>query len=514
MPKTLVPRILAPPSIKRNIIANYVGLGSASLLSLLMVPVYIRYLGIEAFALVGLFAVIQGWMALLDLGMAPTLGREMARYTAGTLSVQAVRDLLRSLEIVYLGIAVATVLVLSQFAGSIASGWLNVEKMPIDSVVGALSMLGIVVALRFCEGIYRSAIMGLQQQVWLNQVSVILSLLRTLGALAVLALIAPTVQAFFVWQGLISLTSLIILAARIQSTLPPAPRPARFSLAALEQVRRFAGGLFLTSLLFLMLTQVDKLLLSRLLSLTDFGYYMIAATISNGAWLFGAPIVLAVSPALVKLHEATDRDGLAGAYHKAAQLVALLAGPASLMMIVYAYGMLFAWSGDAAIATRAAPILSFLTIGVLFSSLYQVPQNLQTATGWTGLTLRLMAVMVVFMVPMVFWLVPIHGGIAAAGTWALVNFFLLVTGVPLQHRRLLPGEFRRWLLADTLLPLGAAALIVGLAWPLRPALSADRWTWLGFCAVTGFFAVSVSALAADTVRPRLWALLARFRPAR
>ena len=80
-------------SVRRNIVANYVGQAIASLLALALVPVYIGYLGIEAYAIVGLFAVIQAWMVLLDLGMTPTLGREMARFSAGTVDRQTIHDL-------------------------------------------------------------------------------------------------------------------------------------------------------------------------------------------------------------------------------------------------------------------------------------------------------------------------------------------------------------------------------------------------------------------------------------
>ncbi len=140
----------APVSIKRNIAANYVGQGVASLLSLALVPVYIRYLGIEAYSLVGLFAVIQAWMALLDAGMAPTLGREMARFTAGTVTVQAIRDLLRSIETLYLGMAALVALSLTWAADFLARHWLNIDRLPVEVVIGALSMLGVVVAQRFC----------------------------------------------------------------------------------------------------------------------------------------------------------------------------------------------------------------------------------------------------------------------------------------------------------------------------------------------------------------------------
>ena len=83
-------------------------------MGLAFIPVYIKYLGVEAYGLIGLFAVLQAWLTLLDVGMTPTLGREMARFTGGVISAQQIRDLLRSIEVMTLtlviGIAVVSVL--------------------------------------------------------------------------------------------------------------------------------------------------------------------------------------------------------------------------------------------------------------------------------------------------------------------------------------------------------------------------------------------------------------------
>ena len=88
--------------------------------------------------------------------------------------------------------------------------------------------MALVSALRFVEGIYRSSIVGLQRQVLFNAVSSFMATLRGLGAVGVIVWIAPTVQAFFLWQGLISVITLVILAFTTYTCLPKAGRSARF----------------------------------------------------------------------------------------------------------------------------------------------------------------------------------------------------------------------------------------------------------------------------------------------
>jgi O-antigen/teichoic acid export membrane protein len=93
-------------ALKQNVAANVLGQGWSALMGLAFIPVYIQYLGIEAYGLIGLFAVLQTWLSLLDMGLGQTLGREMARFTSGYHSPQSIRNLLRSLEVIMYAMAV------------------------------------------------------------------------------------------------------------------------------------------------------------------------------------------------------------------------------------------------------------------------------------------------------------------------------------------------------------------------------------------------------------------------
>lgn len=68
----------------------------------------------------------------------------------------------------------------------------------------------------------------------------------------------------------------MILAATTYATLPLADRAGQFSLEALRGVWKFAGGMVGITFLALLLMQVDKIILSKMLSLSEFGYYTLA----------------------------------------------------------------------------------------------------------------------------------------------------------------------------------------------------------------------------------------------
>lgn len=490
-------------TLRRNIIANVVGQAYSALLALALVPVYVRLLGIEAYALVGLFASLQVWMTLLDLGMTPTLSREMARFTAGATSVQFIRDLLRTLEWLTLAIVLVIAVGLTLAAGWVAADWLRAERLPPQTIARALSLTGLVVGLRFAEAIYRSGISGLQQQVWLNGAAILLATLRHGGAVLVLVFVATSIEAFFVWQAVVSLVALAAYAAKLHLALPRAPRPPRFSSAALAEVRGFAGGMIGIALLATALTQLDKLLLSSLLPLADFGRYMLAATLTSGLLLVSGPVVLAASPALAALAARGDEARLAPLYHANAQLVTVLLAPAALLVAIFPYGLLFAWSGDAALAAATAPILAMLAVGTALNGLMQVPHQLQLAAGWTRLAFGMNVAAVALLVPALLWSAPRFGAPAAAAVWAGLNAGYVLVTIPLMHRRLLRGAMWRWYGVDVLVPAAGAAAALGVAWLARPGPAADRVVWVVFLVGAGLLALVAAVAAAPAIRGRL-----------
>src|SRR3546814_17718618 len=94
-------------------------------------------------------------------------------------------------------------------AGIIAKRWLTTETLPPGVVHRALIFISVVVALRFFEAIYRSALIGLREQIGLSYATAILATLRYGGAAMILSFVSRTIDAFFIWHGFISIIYLV-----------------------------------------------------------------------------------------------------------------------------------------------------------------------------------------------------------------------------------------------------------------------------------------------------------------
>ena len=88
-------------TFKKNVTANFTSSIFVGLMNLAFIPLYIHFMGIEAYGLIGFFSTLLSLFALLDLGLGATLNREMARLGAQENKVPDMRDLLRTLEIPY-----------------------------------------------------------------------------------------------------------------------------------------------------------------------------------------------------------------------------------------------------------------------------------------------------------------------------------------------------------------------------------------------------------------------------
>lgn len=462
------------PSVKRNIIANYLGGVWAALMGFAFIPLYINYLGIEAYGLIGVFAVLQAWLTLLDMGLTPMLSREMARFKADAYTSQSIHDLIRSVEWIYGLIAAAIVVGITLSATWLANDWLRNEGLSKVAIEEGLVICGVVIGVRWMGGLYRSAISGLQHQVWLNVCTAFFSTMRGLGVVAVLVWLSATIQAFFIYQGVIAALEVLVLAIQMRRLLPKPPESACFRWGSLRQAWRFAAGMTAVAALAVLLTQVDKLLLSKLVSLTEFGYYTLASMVAGALYMVVGPISVAAYPKLTELVERGESKKVIETYHKLSQLLTLIVVPIALVLSFFSEHVMLLWTRDSALTTAVAPLVSLLVIGTMLNGLMHIPYNLQLAHGWTRFAVIVNSVSVLILVPAIYFGVSKYGAIASAIVWLILNIGYIAFALPFMHRKLLPTELWRWYRQDVFVPAFSALAMVSVARVLAPSAVLER----------------------------------------
>jgi O-antigen/teichoic acid export membrane protein len=443
-----------------NLAANFLGVGWLALAQLVCIPIYIRLLGMEAYGLIGFFVTLQAALQIFDLGLSPTLNREMARYSVQPHQAGEMRDLARTLELGYWGIGIVLGSVIALLAPVITNHWTRVQNIPVRDVTQAVRMMGAVVALQWPLSFYQGGLMGLQKQVLLNGIRILDVTLSSGGAVVALWAFNGNIVIFFEWQAAIALLHATGIALAFWASLPDAGRAARFNTRLIRSNLEFAAGMSVIAFFGMLLVQMDKVVLSKLLPLTWFGYYVLAGAAANGVQLFTQPMFAVMFPRLSALVVSRDEAAVGRLYHQGAQMLTVLIAPLTAVLAFFPFEVVSLWTGDAQAAQHAAPLLRLLALGTAINGLMHLPYALQLAHGWTRLGAGITVSMCVFFLPVTYVTASNFGAIGAAWVWLVLNVSYALIGIPLTHRRLLKHDAWRWVAQDIALPAAIAFAVV------------------------------------------------------
>ena len=486
-------------SLKKNIIASYASQLYVILIGIVMVPMYIRYMGAEAYGLVGFYAMLQVWFNLLDMGLTPTMARETARFHGGATDALSYRRLVRALEGIFITVALIGGATMFAASSYIARDWLKASQLPVVELQRAIQLIAVIIAMRWLCGLYRGAISGSERLVWLGNYNAFVATLRFIGVVPILIFVGVTPVIFFSYQFLIAiveLTGLLIYAYRI---LPGIPLGIRlpWSWAPLKPVIKFSLTIAFTSSMWVLVTQTDKLVLSKILPLEEYGYFTLTVLIASGVMVISSPISGSIMARMTRLEAKGDHAGLISVYRQATQLVAVIAAAVSVTLVLCAEPLLWAWTGDKNLAQHAAPILRLYAIGNGILAVAAFPYYLQYAKGKLRLHFIGNAGFVVLYIPTIIWAASQYGGIGAGYVWVGANLLTFVAWLPLIHQKFAPGLNLKWYFEDILV-IATAAVIVGYCLSMFLSLGENRWVQLG--EVVGFGSlVLISAASASSV---------------
>lgn len=461
--------------LQKNILANFIGRGWSLLMGLLFVPLYLRFIGIEAYGLVGFFAVLQTSLYLFDFGLKATMNREMSSCSALPERTDEARDLARTLEIIYWSFGILSAVVVYWSAPWIATNWVKTEKLPIDAVRQAVALMGVCIAFQWPVSLYSGGLMGLERQVLLNGIVATLDTVRGLGAVLAIWLIAPTITIFFAWQVFISIVQASVMSLSFWYVIPSGTRAANIDVQSLRKVWRFTAGMGASGLVTFLLSQLDKVILSRILPLSMFGFYNLANQLNGATKMAAGSFLAAFLPRMTSLFAKEDGKALRILYHKGCQFVSFAVLPASAVITLFSYEIIYTWSQNEQVARMASPIATLLVLGSAFNSMMGIPYVMTVARGWAMFGFYQNLIAAIVMVPLMLVLATILGGVGAAIAWMVLNIGYMLISMPIITRRILPGELRSWYLVDVGRPFVLSFGIVGLG---RWFVPKDETLWV------------------------------------
>lgn len=496
-------------NLSRNLLAGTASSVWTVLVGLAVVPLYLKYLGIEAYGLVGFFATVQALLWILDLGLAPTINREVARCSASG-NIREAGNLLHTLAIIYWSMGAAIALLLATLSPLVSEYWLQSRRLPGATITHAVMLMGLIIACRWPVGLYQGALIGAQRLTVSSGVSITMVTVGNFGAVAVLAFVSPTIEAFFVWQACVGLGHAATMRWAAWRIVGQSGK-TRFDVDEIQRIWRFSVGMSGVAVSALILTQLDKVILSRILTLEDFGRYSLAGVVASGLSVLIVPMFNTMYPRFSALVSQNKTEDIVSLYGQGTRLLGTILFPISLAVAFFSEDLIFVWTGNSELATNVGPIVSLLAIGTSLNGVMYFPYALQLAYGLTRLPFIITSSLIVVFVPLIILLTTSYGASGGALAWLLLNGIYLLFGTWLTHRYLLKGLAVKWLSQDVGIPFGVSLLLMAAG---RYAIMAQGG-WGHYARLTGGGILAMAAIllsVALSPRLRIW-IAANYRKA-
>ena len=387
----------------KNISANMIGGGWNGLLIVLATPWYVSLLSMEGYGLLGFWLMMQVMLSLCDLGLGATLIREFADSSGKKNSGEYRRNLLRTLEYVYWPMAVSLTVVLLFFADLIATNWLKFNMLSTEHVAYSLKLMGLALGLQFPCALYSSGLAGLQSQGIMNFLQMVGNSLRYGGGVAILFW-RPDPLWFFGMQacvaGIQTIATRVVLW-RMISVEGIRQSPPVFQLVLLLRLWRFSTGMALTMMSGVLLANVDRLILSKLVSVEELGKYALAFTATGLLQMGIQPFYRAYFPRFAELIAKSDSVKLREEYYQGCRLVSCIVIPVAMIGWLFAPEIFMMWVGgdDKTIVL----VFRWLLLGIASAGLMWLPAAFQQAHGWTRLHATMIAGALCLGGPSLFW---------------------------------------------------------------------------------------------------------------
>jgi len=419
--------------VRRNILANYIGAGTLALAPILAIPWYLDALGPKQFGLIGVIITLQAVLGLLDAGMSQALIREISvRLGLKSDGHRHTAELLFGFERVYWLFALVLAVLVALLSDILSRYWLNLDDMSVtlgeQAVLGAAALF----AVQFPGSVYRSMLVAGQSQVALNSIVASAAIGRHLGAVLLL-LIWPTLMTYLLWHFFIGLLETMLRRFYAWRCLAVSRRDVAWSPVVLKATWVMVASLSAATWLGALTVQMDKIVLSRMASIEQFGYYVIAATIAGGVLQLIYPLVQAVLPRAIQMRE--NPAALRELSVRLFLAIAAIVGVGGLGFAFAGHGALNLWLGNPEAEAVVFPLLATLLVGTALNAFYNVGYINWIAHERIRRVLQVNAVAFGLSVVLIPLLVYLHGPIGAASGWIVINLIGFVMSLEWMKRK-------------------------------------------------------------------------------
>lgn len=425
----------------RNAASSFLALAWLSMLSILTIPIYIRLLGVSEWGLVAACASLQILSNFIDAGFSQIVPRWAAQEAQHPARLRQHVALFKRL---YIGLGLAMFGVLQASAAYLAHQWFQVPAERADTLELAIRIISFQFLFQFINNLHIGVWHGLQRQVLANARACGFGTLK--HATALLALMAGTQEAWVYALAFASVACIEVCANalsmhRMLGNEASSAPDGKVALAPLlKEVSVLSGGI----LVGLLVSQLDRIILSRTVDVESFGVYTVVATLALAFLQLQAPVTRAFFPLIVW---DIQHHGRVSAVHMKKMLLGTLlcCTLPALITSAFAPQILTLWLHDAAVVTMGTTPLRLLLLAIALNSLYGCIYQVFIAKGLSHIVLKINLISLAGAAFLTSLLGSSHGIVLGGIIWIATTTTQLVFGIAWVTRlpKSTPKEFEK-----------------------------------------------------------------------
>ena len=419
-------------------------------LGLVMTPFYLRQIGLDGLGLVGLMVVISSVLGLFIAGASKTYQRDIS--TAQEVSPENLSSLVKGGVILFAVLGFILGLIVFTFGHSQIHEMAQGTNISRESLDRSLVYIALLMTTGVMGGAISSTLAALRDQIWPNLFSIGTSILLAASTWFFLSR-WPRVDIFYACQLIGSLAGLSLLTFRLlwlaANTFLKVPQQSMKEVwnDRLRINGKLAGVLIVHEGLGMIITQIDRILVTTLLPLSALGAYNLGANPARLATIVTSPINIVTYPELCRLYGRNASREETGEYiSRVTFILTLMFAAAMIILITSSKDLLTLWLGPTNLPHETAVCLAILSCGHLLLAVAVAFYNVTVVHGRVSYGIYKNIAAILVLPPTGYLATKVWGLPGAAITWLLYGLVCAAicgTMVFKRHADLRAG--RKWI---------------------------------------------------------------------
>ena len=466
-----------------NIIYNYGAQVYMVAVGLITQPILLNALGAEMFAFVSILNTIQIFFGLLDGGISNILSKEFSVNQNDVAGKSYLNRLMRKFETYLFGLSLLGLFFVYLISKPISQHWLQLSNISSLDARKTVIVIGFIASTRLVSGLYRAVLIGFEKQKQLSWINVFVASVRYVLVIPFINIVFSA-KGYFYYQVCVAFVELMLLKTVSSNLISSNESGVENRLVKDVEIKRIvakSSEVWILSVGWVISTQIDRVLLSKKMSLVDYGSFSLVLTLVSGLTILSSPITTAALPKMAVSFMRGDSEGFIATYLKASVLLSIVAMPVCLTFLAASNPVLQLFTNDHNLANRYSLHLSLYTIGSTCLLLSGLTFLLRSAADGLRISMRQQFMYLIILLPTMYLSVDAWGAIGASVSWAVINVINLTTIISPLNSVGKISIHKTWLIQVVVKPFLIALPVLCVFWvfPVRVYGRLDALTTLG-----------------------------------